>query len=119
MTDEALDELTRQVMIDALRTEWENTGQDDTFAPSKKYWDETRELLADPNKWYKKKTEPVWRRYVRQLSAFAAIVAVCIAAVWLLPDGGEAAAQAPIALGGIWGVLLAVVSWIIYRKSKQ
>ena len=119
MTDEALDQYTRQVLLDALRVEWDDTGQSDAFTPSKKYQSEMRELVANPEAWYKKKTEPPWRRYVRRLSALAAVVAVCVAAVWFLPNGGEAAAHAPFAIGGIWGVALAVAALVINKAHKK
>ena len=122
MTEEALEQYARQVLLDALRLEWDDTGQGGAFAPSRKYQNEMRELVANPEAWYRKKTEPPWRRYVRQLSALAAIVAVCVIAVRFLPNGGEAAAQA---LGGpLPAVLLALAALaaaalVISRKQKK
>lgn len=122
MTDEALDRYAKNVLLDALRLEWDDTGQEDVFTPSKRHQNEMRELAANPEAWYKKKTEPPWRRYARRLSTLAAIAAICAAAIWFLPDGGEAAAQAPG--GSLPAVLLtlaacAVVAFIAGRKRRK
>ena len=119
MTDEALDQYAKSVLLDALRLEWDDTGQEGAFAPSKRHQNEMRELVADPEAWYQKRTAPPWRRYARRLTAIAAMIAVCVLAVWFLPEGGGAAARSPGALGGIWVVLLAIVSWVIYKKVKN
>ena len=119
MTDEALDQYPSRVLLDALRMEWDDTGQDDAFTPSRKYQNEMRELAANPAAWYKKKTEPPWPRYVRQFSTLAAIVAVCIVAVWLLPDGGEAAAQAPAGSLPVALLALAAIGAIALLVDKK
>ena len=121
-TDEALEQYAKSVLLDALRLEYDDTGQDGAFTPSRKHQNEMRELAANPEAWYRKKTEPPWRKYARRLSTLAALAAIVCAAVWYLPNGGEAAAQAPP--GSLSTVLLAAaavaaVAAVIERKHKK
>lgn len=108
MTDEALDQYARRLLLDVLRTEWDGTGQDRTFVPSKRYQNEMRELVANPEAWYRKKAEPPWRKYARRLSALAALAAVCALAVWYLPGGVGRSAARSLPSGVPAAVLLAL-----------
>ena len=122
MTDEALDKYARRVLLDALRAEWDDAGQGDTFAPSRKYQNDMRVLVAKPALWYKKKIEPPWRHYARRLSALAALIVVCVVAVWYLPNTSEAAAQAsaaPLPTIITTLVIVGAVTLLIGKKRRK
>jgi len=121
-TDEALDQYAKRALLDALRHEWDEAGQRDSFTPSKAYQASMRELAANPEAWYRRKTEAPWRRYARRLSLLAALAAIVFVAVQYLPAaGGKAAAQMP-PVGVLPAMLLvlaaAVVFFAVNRKKK-
>ena len=86
MTDEALDLLARQVLLDALHSEWEH-GNETTvsFMPSKKYQQQMRDMLADPQGWCKRKLRPAWKKALRRVAAFFLTALVGVSA-WLAID---------------------------------
>lgn len=86
MTDEALDLLARRVLLDALRSEWEH-GNETTvlFMPSKKYQQQMRDMLADPQGWCKRKFRPMWKIALRRVAAFFLTALVGVSA-WLAVD---------------------------------
>ena len=86
MTDKALDLLARRVLLDALRSEWEH-GNETTvlFMPSKKYQQQMRDMLADPQGWCKRKFRPMWKIALRRVAAFFLTALVGVSA-WLAVD---------------------------------
>ena len=92
MTDEALDLFEKQVILDALRFERENTGETKTgFSPSKKYQHQMREMVADPQGWCQRKMRTVWKKALRRVAA-AFLAATVGVSVWLAVDTDARAA---------------------------
>lgn len=92
MTDEALDLFAKQVILDALRFERENTGETKTgFSPSKKYQHQMREMSADPQGWCQRKMRPAWKKTLRRVAAVFLAATVGVSA-WLAVDTDARAA---------------------------
>ena len=92
MTDEALDLFAKQVILDALRLERENTGETKTgFSPSKKYQHQMSEMVADPQGWCQRKMRPAWKKALRRVAAVF-LVATVGASAWLAVDTNARAA---------------------------
>lgn len=92
MTDEAFDLFAKQVILDALRLQRENTGETKTgFSPSKKYQHQMREMVADPQGWCQRKMRPVWKKALRRVAAVFLAATVGVSA-WLAVDTGARAA---------------------------
>lgn len=92
MTDEALDLFAKQVILDALRFERENTGETKTgFSPSKKYQHQMREMVADPQGWCQRKMRPAWKKALRRVAAVFLAATVGVSA-WLAVDTNARAA---------------------------
>ena len=86
MTDEALDLLARRVLLDALRSECEHENETTvTFMLSKKYQQQMRDMLADPQGWCKRKLRPAWKTALRRVAAFFLTALVGVSA-WLAVD---------------------------------
>lgn len=122
-TDEALEQYTRCVLLDALRADWPDGAESgEAFEPSKRHQNEMREMVANPVSWERKKAEPLRRRLARRAAAVAAIAAVVFAAIRFLPEGeAPAVAQVPggtpLILAALLVVLTAFLIWL-YRKKK-
>jgi len=82
MTDEKLNELMHDVLIDALRKEWVNTSYTPpSLRPSWKYQREMSAMLRDPSAWYRKKIRPLWKKVLQTAAIFMITVSLAFAAL--------------------------------------
>lgn len=79
MTDQELDSLMRRVLMDAIRKDEEDAiDKADPFIPSRKHQRQMKEMLADPLKWMRNKTKPVWKQLVQKIAVVLLIASVSL-----------------------------------------
>jgi len=108
MTDQALDKLMRQVLIDSLALEEESTEPVD-FIPSKRHQQQMQLMLKNPLGWYKRKTKPVWKLALQRVAVVLLVASLGFGSVMVVSPTARAA------------VIRWVVEWyethIVYRYS--
>ena len=67
MTDQALDKLMRQVLIDSLALE-EDSAEPVNFNSSKLHEQQMQLMLKNPLGWYKRKTNPIWKLALQRVA---------------------------------------------------
>lgn len=82
MTDQELDSLMRRVLMDAIRKDEEaEIEETDSFTPSRKHQRQMKKMLADPLKWMRNKTKPVWKKFAQKVAVVLLIVSVSLGGV--------------------------------------
>lgn len=106
MTDQALDKLMRQVLIDSLALE-EDSAEPADFNPSKRHQQQMKIMLKNPLGWYKRKTKPVWKLALRRVAVVLLVASLGFGSVMVVSPTARAA------------VIRWVVEWyethIVYR----
>lgn len=75
MTDQELDSMMKRVLLDALKVEWEEKIDAlPALQLSARRQRSTREMLADPLGWARKRARPVWKKALQRV---AAVLIVC------------------------------------------
>ena len=108
MTDQALDKLMRQVLIDSLAMDEDRIEQVD-FTPSKRHQQQMQMMLKNPLGWYKRKTKPVWKLALQRVAIVFLVASIGFGSVMVVSPTARAA------------VIRWVVEWyethIVYRYS--
>lgn len=68
MTDNELDHLMRNVLLDAIALDEESYKDDTTFVPSSKYRHQMMAMLANPLKWAHRRARPAWKRVIQKVA---------------------------------------------------
>ena len=106
MTDQALDKLMRQVLIDSLALE-EDSAEPADFNPSKRHQQQMKIMLKNPLGWYKRKAKPVWKLALRRVAVVLLVASLGFGSVMVVSPTARAA------------VIRWVVEWyethIVYR----
>lgn len=108
MTDQALDKLMRQVLIDSLAMDEDGLEQVD-FTPSNRHQQQMQLMLKNPLGWYKRKTKPVWKLALQRVAVVLLVASLGFGSVMVVSPTARAA------------VIRWVVEWyethIVYRYS--
>ena len=112
MTQEELDGLMRRLLRDSLHEEWSAVLEGGPpIEPSRAYRRQTAQMLADPMAWYRKKTRPAWKKFLRTVAAIFIACTVTLGAVMLANPTARAA------------ILQWVVEWyethVVYRYAGE
>ena len=75
MTDQALDKLMRQVLIDSLALE-EDSAEPVNFNSSKRHEQQMQLMLKNPLGWYKRKTKPVWKLALQRVAVVFLVASI-------------------------------------------
>ena len=106
MTDQALDKLMRQVLIDSLAMDEDGLEQVD-FTPSNRHQQQMQLMLKNPLGWYKRKTKPVWKLALQRVAVVFLVASIGFGSVMVVSPTARAA------------VIRWVVEWyethIVYR----
>lgn len=110
MTDQALDKLMRQVLIDSLALE-EDSAVPVDFTPSKRHQQQMQLMLKNPLGWYKRKTKPVWKLALQRVAVVFLVASIGFGSIMVVSPTARAA------------VIRWVVEWyethIVYRYSGE
>lgn len=111
MTDEQLDILMREILIDAIALDEEDCKERISFEPSLKYQHQTSAMLKDPSRWAKNKMRPVWKKVGQYVAAILVIGSISLGSVMAVSPTARAA------------VLQWVVEWyetyVSYRYTEE
>ena len=69
MTDNELDSMMQQILLDAIALDEERCEDKIPFEPSLKYQHQTALMLKDPIRWEKNRSRPVWKKYGQRVAA--------------------------------------------------
>ena len=82
MTEKELDARIRQLLLDALKLEWEeflNEPETEPPAePSKRHQKQVRKMLADPKGWADRRARPVWKNALQKAAVFALVGSIIL-----------------------------------------
>lgn len=86
MTDQELDRIMRRVLIDSMKSEAEQDGEDGgpAFEPSLRHKRRMRTMLANPAGWLRGRERPLWRQAVRRAAVLLITCGVALAGVMAL-----------------------------------
>ena len=68
MTDNELDHLMRNILLDAIALDEESCKEDRTFEPSLKHQRQMTAMLANPLKWAHSRARPVWKKALQKIA---------------------------------------------------
>ena len=68
MTDNELDHLMRNILLDAIALDEESCKEDRTFEPSLKHQRQMTAMLANPWKWAHSRARPVWKKALQKIA---------------------------------------------------
>lgn len=105
MTDRELDRVMQRVLLDSMRREVEQAGenQEHAFEPTARHTRQMRAMLKDPNRWLRRREHPLWKQVARRA---AVILLTCILAF------GAVMAFSPTARA-------AVIRWFMERYGNR
>ena len=77
MTDRELDQLLKQVLLDAVKLDMEEIAETDAlFGPSVRYQRQMAAMQRDPLKWMRKKTRSFWKHILRQAAMVLLVLSI-------------------------------------------
>lgn len=111
MTDRELDYLMRRVLLDSMEGREDTEAAVPVFTPSARHDREIRSMLADPTRWVRRRTRPVWKSALQRVAVILLVFTLSL---------GSLMAVSPT-------VRAAVVRWVtewyedqvIYRYSGE
>lgn len=69
MTDNELDQLMQRVLLDAIKSDCEKENSVvPSFEPSLRYQRSLAAMIADPLKWARKRTKPLWKKALQKVA---------------------------------------------------
>ena len=79
MTEQELDRIMHRVLLDSMKAEAEQAGEDQgpSFEPTARHKRQMRAMLEDPRRWLRRRERPLWRRAAQRA---AVILLMCILA---------------------------------------
>ena len=105
MTEQELDRIMHRVLLDSMKAEAEQAGEDQgpSFEPTARHKRQMRAMLEDPRRWLRRRERPLWRRAAQRA---AVILLMCILAF------GGVMAFSPAARAG-------VIRWVMERYGNR
>ena len=105
MTEQELDRIRHRVLLDSMKAEAEQAGEDQgpSFEPTARHKRQMRAMLEDPRRWLRRRERPLWRRAAQRA---AVILLMCILAF------GGVMAFSPAARAG-------VIRWVMERYGNR
>ena len=77
MTDQELDRMMRRVLLDSLKYDEASVEQElEPFVTSQKHQRQMKEMLKDPLKWLKNKTQPAWKLVAQKVAVILLVASV-------------------------------------------
>lgn len=84
MTENDLDNLIREVLMDSIKLEWaEELNSVPSIELSKKFRKQMKAMLTDPFLWSRKKTNPIWRKAVNRVASIFITILVGFGSVMI------------------------------------
>lgn len=85
MTEQTLDELMKNVLLDSIRLDKEITFSSNlSFAPSPAYREQIRRMLSDPNGWVKRFETPLWKQVARHAATILLVLFMTLGSMMAL-----------------------------------
>lgn len=85
MTEQTLDELMKNVLLDSIRLDKEITFSSDlSFAPSPAYREQIRRMLNDPNGWAKRFGTPLRKQLARHVATILLVLSITLGSMMAL-----------------------------------
>ncbi|MBR5000706.1 MAG: DUF4367 domain-containing protein [Firmicutes bacterium] len=85
MTEQTLDELMKNVLLDSIRLDKEITFSSNlSFAPSPAYREQIRRMLSDPNGWVKRIGTPLWKQLARHAATILLVLSITLGSMMAL-----------------------------------
>ena len=81
MTDNELDSMMLQILLDAIALDEERCEDKIPFEPSLKYQHQTALMLKDPIRWEKNRSRPVWKKYGQRVAAILLVAFISLGSV--------------------------------------
>lgn len=81
MTDNELDSMMQQILLDAIALDEERCEDKIPFEPSLKYQHQTALMLKDPIRWKKNRSRPVWKKYGQRVAAILLVAFISLGSV--------------------------------------
>ena len=81
MTDNELDSMMQQILLDAIALDEERCEDKIPFEPSLKYQHQTALMLKDPIRWEKNRSRPVWKKYGQRVAAILLVAFISLGSV--------------------------------------
>lgn len=77
MTDQELDRLMRNVLVDAIAADCENNNEiEPAFIPSRQHQRQMRAMLKDPLGWVEKKRCPLWKQALQRIAVALLVISI-------------------------------------------
>lgn len=95
MTDQELDRLMKQILLDAVKLDMEDLDKTDAvFTPSARYRRQMAAMQRNPLKWMRQKARPLWKRILRQAAMLFLVLSAGFGCVMVtVPSARGAVAQ--------------------------
>ena len=81
MTDNELDSMMQQILLDAIALDEERCEDKIPFEPSLKYQHQTALMLKDPIRWEKNRSRHVWKKYGQRVAAILLVAFISLGSV--------------------------------------
>lgn len=91
MTDQELDNLMRNVLLDIIKSEFSELGNTDAFKPSPNYQKQMHSMTLNPLRWLRKKSRPVWKKAIQQVAIVFLIISIGFSGVMVVSTPARAA----------------------------
>ena len=92
MTDNELDQLMQRVLLDAIKSDCEKeNGVAPSFEPSLRYQRSLAAMIADPLKWARKRTKPLWKKILQKVAIVLIIFSLSLGSLMAVSPNIRAA----------------------------
>ncbi|MCI8857229.1 MAG: DUF4367 domain-containing protein [Clostridiaceae bacterium] len=93
MTDQELDQLMKQILLDAVKLDMEELDKTDAvFTPSARYRRQMAAMQRNPLKWMRQKARPLWKRILRQAAMLFLVLSAGFGCVMVTVPSARGAA---------------------------
>lgn len=92
ISEQELEQVMQQVLLDKLRREWGDLA-DCSLEPlpsSKRHQKQMADMLADPIRWARKRTRPVWKTALQKVAVFLLICSLALGALLAVSPSARA-----------------------------
>lgn len=92
MTDNELDQLMQRVLLDAIKSDCEKENSVvPSFEPSLRYQRSLAAMIADPLKWARKRTKPLWKKALQKVAIVLIIFSLSLGSLMVVSPSIRAA----------------------------
>lgn len=92
MTDQEVDRLMRRILLDSLKSEWDqNVEEMPALEASVHYQRQIRRMLANPLGWAQRKTKPVWKKVLQRVAVILIVSFLALGSLMAVSSTVEAA----------------------------